>query len=66
MTQYTVMQNKYSKLMTVIYKTIDLKHNLHKQLLAHITIINIITDCIILCHKSNHLYNYLSKNFGLS
>jgi hypothetical protein len=45
---------------------IDLKHNLHKKVLAYIKIINIITDFIMVCHKSNHFYYYLAKNFGLS
>jgi hypothetical protein len=48
-------------LMTVIYKTIDLNHNLQDKWLAHIKIINIITDCITICQKSNHSYNYMSK-----
>ena len=47
--------------MTVIYKTIDLNHNLQDKWLAHIKIINIITDCITICQKSNHSYNYMSK-----
>jgi len=40
MTQYTVMLNKYSKLMTVIYKTIVTQ----KKWFANIKIIKISTD----------------------
>jgi hypothetical protein len=41
---------------------IDLKHNLHKKVLAYIKIINIINDFIMVCHKSNHFYFWFDTN----
>ena len=63
MTQYTVMLNKYSKLMTVIYKTIvtQKKNDLQTLKLSKLVLI-----LHYVCYKSNQSYNYLSNDFSLS
>jgi hypothetical protein len=47
--------------MTVIYKTIDLKHKFHQKNDLHtLTLSQLLLYFYITCHKMNQSYNYLS------
>ena len=54
-------QNKYSKCMTVIYKTIDLKHKFHKKINNLQTLK--LSKLVLILHYV--CYNYLFNDFGL-
>jgi hypothetical protein len=54
--------NKYSKFITVIYNTIDLKHKFHKKInnLQTLKLSKLVPIVHYIC------YNYLSNDFDLS
>ena len=54
--------------MTVMYKTIDLKHKFHRKInnLQTLKLPKLVLIVSYVCQKSNQSYIYLSNDFGLS